>query len=292
MYLEVHEARLPPSLFPTELGDHCRLLHWACRLPVEMESQQTEADGSSTYEWLGLIGEGSFGRVYKGRRKLCGQIVAIKCIPTFGRSEKELRALRQEIEILSRLRHANIVLMFDYFETESDICVVTEFAQGELFEVLDYDRSLPEEEVRSIAVQLVHALHYLHQNRVIHRDMKPQNVLLGSSSRVMLCDFGFARAMSQHTRVLTSIKGTPLYMAPELVQELPYDHKVDLWSLGIILYELFCGKLPRCLPLSPRTLLHGPATPADGTLLQSDAHSEWMQASRHSTRTTSTRLST
>lgn len=88
------------------------------------------------------------------------------------------------------------------------------------------------------------ALHYLHSNRIIHRDMKPQNVLVGSNGAVKLCDFGFARAMSCNTMVLTSIKGTPLYMAPELVQEQPYNHTVDLWSLGVILYELYVGQPP------------------------------------------------
>lgn len=93
-------------------------------------------------------------------------------------------------------------------------------------------------------MQLVRALHYLHSQRVIHRDMKPQNVLIGANGRVMLCDFGFARAMSQQTTVVASIKGTPLYMAPELVQERPYDHTADLWALGVILYELYTGKPP------------------------------------------------
>jgi serine/threonine protein kinase len=103
-----------------------------------------------------------------------------------------------------------------------------EFAQGELFEILEDDQSLPEEVVQSIAKQLVRALHYLHSNRIIHRDMKPQNILIGSGGTVKLCDFGFARAMSCNTMVLTSIKGTPLYMAPELVQEQPYNHTVRL----------------------------------------------------------------
>jgi serine/threonine protein kinase len=130
----------------------------------------------------------------------------------------------------------------DAFETRAEFCVVTEFAQGELFEVLEDDNCLPEAEVAAIARQLVAALHYLHSHRVIHRDMKPQNILIGARRRVKLCDFGFARAMSSATLVLTSIKGTPLYMAPELVQEQPYTHAVDLWSLGVILYGALGGE--------------------------------------------------
>ena len=78
----------------------------------------------------------------------------------------------------------------------------------------------------------------------LHRDMKPQNVLIGSNGRIKLCDFGFARAMSTNTIVLTSIKGTPLYMSPELVKEQPYDATSDLWSLGVILFELYVGQPP------------------------------------------------
>ena len=103
--------------------------------------------------------------------------------------------------------------MSDAFETRAEFAVVTEFARGELFEVLEDDKSLPEAEVAAVARQLVSALHYLHTHRVIHRDMKPQNILVGANRQVKLCDFGFARAMSSSTLVLTSIKGTPLYMA-------------------------------------------------------------------------------
>ncbi|XP_051478768.1 serine/threonine-protein kinase 36 isoform X2 [Apus apus] len=196
------------------------------------------------YHVLEVIGEGSFGRVYKGRRKHSAQVVALKFIPKVGQSEKELKNLQREIEIMRGLHHPNIVQMLDTFETDKEVVVVADYAEGELFQILEDDGSLPEDQVQIIAAQLVSALYYLHSHRILHRDMKPQNILLGKDGVVKLCDFGFARAMSIHTMVLTSIKGTPLYMSPELVREQPYDHKADLWSMGCILYELFVGTPP------------------------------------------------
>ncbi|GLT66726.1 hypothetical protein SLA2020_390780 [Shorea laevis] len=200
--------------------------------------------GLKDYHVIELVGEGSFGKVYKGRRKFTGQTVAMKFIMKQGKSDKDIHNLRQEIEILRKLKHENIIEMLDSFETPQEFCVVTEFAQGELFEIIEDDKCLPEEQVQAIAKQLVRALHYLHSNCIIHRDMKPQNILIGAGCVVKLCDFGFARAMSTNTVVLRSIKGTPLYMAPELVREQPYNHTADLWSLGVILYELFVGQPP------------------------------------------------
>ncbi|XP_057600227.1 serine/threonine-protein kinase 36 isoform X2 [Hippopotamus amphibius kiboko] len=196
------------------------------------------------YHVLEMIGEGSFGRVYKGRRKYSAQVVALKFIPKLGRSEKELKNLQREIEIMRGLRHPNIVHMLDSFETDKEVVVVTDYAEGELFQILEDDGKLPEDQVQAIAAQLVSALYYLHSHRILHRDMKPQNILLAKDGGIKLCDFGFARAMSTNTMVLTSIKGTPLYMSPELVEERPYDHNADLWSVGCILYELAVGTPP------------------------------------------------
>ncbi|XP_045416026.1 serine/threonine-protein kinase 36 isoform X2 [Lemur catta] len=196
------------------------------------------------YHVLEMIGEGSFGRVYKGRRKYTAQVVALKFIPKLGRSEKELKNLQREIEIMRGLRHPNIVHMLDSFETDKEVVVVTDYAEGELFQILEDDGKLPEDQVQAIAAQLVSALYYLHSHRILHRDMKPQNILLAKGGGIKLCDFGFARAMSTNTMVLTSIKGTPLYMSPELVEERPYDHTADLWSVGCILYELAVGTPP------------------------------------------------
>jgi fused-like protein len=95
-------------------------------------------------------------------------------------------ALRlQTTQILRPLRHENIVLMLDAFETARDFCVVTEYAQGELYEILGKDRSLPEPVVQQIARQLVKALDYLHRHRIIHRDMKPQNILIAGGGKVL-----------------------------------------------------------------------------------------------------------
>ncbi|XP_041656572.1 serine/threonine-protein kinase 36 isoform X2 [Cheilinus undulatus] len=172
------------------------------------------------------------------------KVVALKFMHKVGRSEKELRSLKREIDIMRDLRHPNIVQLYDSFETQTAVVVVTEYAEGQLYQILEDDGHLPESQVREIACHLVSALYYLHSHRILHRDMKPQNILLGKNGVVKLCDFGFARAMSVSTLVLTSIKGTPLYMSPELVEEKPYDHTADLWSLGCILYELHTGAPP------------------------------------------------
>ena len=168
-----------------------------------------------------------------------------------GHSERELRSLRSECKIQRELDHPNIVRMLDAFETDNEVISVAEYVPGELFRLFDQyrhevggARRLPEARVQELAGDLVAALHYLHSKRILHRDIKPQNILLNAEGRAKLCDFGFARNLGVNTFVLTSIKGTPLYMAPELIEEKPYDHTADLWSLGCILYELLVGQPP------------------------------------------------
>ncbi|XP_073980076.1 STKc_STK36 domain-containing protein fused [Rhodnius prolixus] len=204
------------------------------------------------YMVIGKIGEGSFGRVYKVKSRASDEIAALKLITKCGRSQRELTNLRKECEIQRRLFHPNIIKMLDSFETENEIAVVTEFAYQDLYKTLAKAGYLSEDKAVKIICDLISALYYLHSNRVIHRDLKPQNVLLSEDGVAKLCDFGFARSMSTGTHVLTSIKGTPLYMAPELMEESPYDHNVDLWSLGCIAYEMLVGSPP----FNTTSLLH------------------------------------
>ena len=109
------------------------------------------------------------------------------------------------------------------------VIVVTEYAPMDLYTYLAKEHLLEVERVRSIACNLVSALYYLHSHRILHRDIKPQNILIGSDGTAKVCDFGFARTMSVDQFMLTSFKGTPLYMAPEIIQGKPYDHNADLW---------------------------------------------------------------
>lgn len=215
-----------------------------CPFKNKTLSLMNSTDSMENYHLVNQIGEGSFGRVYKARRKYTGRLVAIKMINKLGQSKDDLISFRREIDLLKKVSHSNIMRMLSVFETDTDFCVVSELARGDLFRVIDDEQTLPEKVLRNVAAQLVSSLAHLHSLHIIHRDMKPQNILIAEHGALKICDFGFARALSNTTLVLTSIKGTPLYMAPELVQEQPYDEKVDIWALGVILYELYYGKPP------------------------------------------------
>lgn len=196
------------------------------------------------YRVLEQIGEGSFGKVFKGRRLFTGQFVALKFVSKAGKSAEELENLRSEIATHRRLDHPNIILLLDYFETPEAIVLVMELAHGELFAVMTADGALSEDVVRRVAVALVSALRYLASHRIMHRDLKPQNCLLTGGGGVKLADFGFARQLSAHTLMIKSVKGTPLYMAPELFTSNTSSPSSDVWSLGVLLYELRAGRPP------------------------------------------------
>lgn len=201
------------------------------------------------YEVLEKLGEGSFATVFRGRRRFTGQIVALKSVSFAGKSSEDVAALRREIGVHARLDHDNIVRLLDFYETPTHVVLVTEFCHGELLAILTEDGALPEPVVRSVASQLVAALRYLASHGIMHRDLKPQNLLVASNGVVKLADFGFARevgvassgggAGAQQHRA--SVKGTPYYMSPEMLKGAPYDARSDVWGACVLLYELACG---------------------------------------------------
>ncbi|XP_050542973.1 serine/threonine-protein kinase 33 [Daktulosphaira vitifoliae] len=204
------------------------------------------------YQLGDKIGEGSFGKVFKALHTKSNTVVAFKFIYKLD----EWKTLQQEVDIQQKLHHPNIVKMIESFGNESGIALVMEFVPRSLKEIIEFEGILSEDRTRNIICQLVSALHYLHKNNILHRDLKPPNILLDHNDTAKLCDFGLARLMLTGTQVLTqaSLKGTPLYMAPEVINSpiIPptYNHNADLWSLGCIAYHLLCGKPPfntKCL---------------------------------------------
>ncbi|XP_046382064.2 serine/threonine-protein kinase 36-like isoform X1 [Haliotis rufescens] len=197
------------------------------------------------YETLEQIGSGAYGDVYKGRKRGgSGEICALKYISSY-RSKKEMNDVRNEILIMQKVNHPHIIKLLDSYEIPGYLVVATECASKELYKTLVAAGCFPEKRVHEIACQLSSAVFYLHANRILHRDLKPENVLLMEDGTVKLCDFGFARAMGE-TYYATTIKRTPVYMAPEIATEsfVSYTEKVDIWALGCIIFELLVGDPP------------------------------------------------
>ena len=160
--------------------------------------------------------------------------------------------MKQEANIHQKLTHPNIIGLLSSFETEKELVFVCEYAVSDLHKLLAKVGSLGEQRTQKLSYDLISALYYLHSHRILHRDLKPPNILLDKHYSAKLCDFGLARNMTLGTQILTSIKGTPLYMAPELLEGRGYGHETDLWSLGCIIYEMLAGESP----FNTRSILH------------------------------------
>ncbi|CAL6112121.1 Kinase [Hexamita inflata] len=203
------------------------------------------------YEQICQIGKGSFGIVYKCRIKRTGQFVALKLISTYGKSQAELDQLEKEIDLLKRMDHQFVMRVYEDFREDGNICIATELGQSDLFDVvqnmnyqiLNEDENLLKkytEKLQTIIAQTLAALVYLHGQKIAHRDIKPQNILL-CDGVCKLADFGFAK---QIQTALTSLKGSPIYLAPEIAKQRPYNFQADIWSLGIMAFELITGSPP------------------------------------------------
>ncbi|KAK9986422.1 hypothetical protein SO802_031373 [Lithocarpus litseifolius] len=193
------------------------------------------------------IGSGSFSVVWHARHRVHGTEVAIKEIAT-GRLNKKLQeSLMSEIFILKRINHPNIIRLHDIIEVPGKIHLVLEYCRGgDLSVYLQRHGRVPEAVAKQFMLQLAAGLQILRDNNLIHRDLKPQNLLLSTNnnnSTLKIADFGFARSL-QPRGLAETLCGSPLYMAPEIMQLQKYDAKADLWSVGAILFQLVTGKTP------------------------------------------------
>ena len=190
------------------------------------------------------LGQGSFGFVKIGRIKNTSIKRAIKIVPKLKIVNKDL--LHSEILIMKQVDHPNIIRLFESFEDSQYIYLVMELCKGgELFERIIQQGNIQESEAKSIFMQLICAISYLHSINIVHCDIKPQNFLFydkSSDPKIKLIDFGLSKSM-KNRNLLSTCSGTCSYIAPEVLQG-PYDIKSDIWSLGVILFMLLSGYLP------------------------------------------------
>ena len=194
------------------------------------------------------LGSGSYGRVYLIKHNKTNEEYALKVIDKkkFKQMYGKVDIIKNEISIHSKLIHENIIRLYSVYKDENSINLIMEYAKsGNLFELLskpENKKGLDEQRAFDYFIQVVNAVYFLHQNNIIHRDIKPENILIGKKGLLKLCDFGWAKELNLENR--STFCGTMEYMAPEIVGSENYDFSVDIWSLGILLYELIFGHSP------------------------------------------------
>ncbi|XP_060736961.1 serine/threonine-protein kinase MARK1 isoform X1 [Tachysurus vachellii] len=197
------------------------------------------------YRLLKTIGKGNFAKVKLARHILTGREVAVKIIDKTQLNPTSLQKLFREVRIMKILNHPNIVKLFEVIETEKTLYLIMEYASGgEVFDYLVAHGRMKEKEARAKFRQIVSAVQYCHQKRIVHRDLKAENLLLDADMNIKIADFGFSNEFTIGNK-LDTFCGSPPYAAPELFQGKKYDGpEVDVWSLGVILYTLVSGSLP------------------------------------------------
>ncbi|XP_053188441.1 STE20-like serine/threonine-protein kinase isoform X2 [Scomber japonicus] len=209
----------------------------------QYEHVHRDVNPEDIWDIIGELGDGAFGKVYKAQNKQNGTLAAAKVIDT--KTEDELEDYMVEIEILASCNHHYIVKLLDAFYFEGKLWILIEFCAGGAVDaiMLELERPLTEPQIRVVCKQTLDALCYLHENKVIHRDLKAGNILLSLEGDVKLADFGVSAKNTKTLQRRDSFIGTPYWMAPEVVmcetsKDRPYDYKADIWSLGVTLIEL------------------------------------------------------
>jgi serine/threonine-protein kinase len=210
----------------------------------------TQAYGD--YDVESFLGKGSIGKVYLARHRRIGRRVALKTVHLEQKFEDDedriefYKRLQREAELCAAMQHPNIVTLYDVgYEDDVVSYLATEYVDGEsLLARLRRTRPLPLDEALSIAADVLRGLAYAHSKGVIHRDIKPANILLTSEGQAKIADFGVARPLNSSLTVSRSLVGTPNYMSPEQVKTSPVSTRSDLFSAGVVIYEMLTGLKP------------------------------------------------
>ncbi|XP_023780710.1 serine/threonine-protein kinase Nek1 isoform X6 [Cyanistes caeruleus] len=187
------------------------------------------------------IGEGSFGKAILVKAKENGQHYVIKEINISKMSNKEREESRREVAVLANMKHPNIVLYRESFEENGCLYIVMDYCEGgDLFKKINAQKGIPfsEDQILDWFVQICLALKHIHDRKILHRDIKSQNIFLTKDGTIQLGDFGIARVLNSTAELARTCIGTPYYLSPEICQNKPYNNKSDIWALGCVLYEM------------------------------------------------------
>lgn len=214
------------------------------------------------------LGAGNYGEVSQVRSKKNGQLFVVKRIDLSQKSSAQQKEAENEVRTMSKLNHPNIVQFVEAFVENKALWIIMEHADGgdlenELLGYCNRKEFVPEDKIMNIFIQIALGLRQLHKQHLLHRDLKSANVFMTTTGGVKLGDFGFAKQLNYTMALASTVCGTPYYFSPELCQRLPYNNKSDVWSLGVILYEMINLQKPfeaRNLPeLRKRVVTEEPA---------------------------------
>nr|QBC41002.1 Akt [Chrysopa pallens] len=198
------------------------------------------------FEYLKVLGKGTFGKVILCREKLTGRLYAIKILKKGVIMEKdEVEHTRTENRVLRTTNHPFLISLKYSFQTNDRLCFVMEYVNGgELFFHLSRERVFSEDRTRFYGAEIVSALGYLHSLKIIYRDLKLENLLLDKDGHIKIADFGLCKEDITYGRTTKTFCGTPEYLAPEVLDDNDYGSAVDWWGVGVVMYEMMCGRLP------------------------------------------------
>ncbi|KAJ5555373.1 hypothetical protein N7535_007808 [Penicillium sp. DV-2018c] len=213
--------------------------------PLQSPSTTRDMQRLDQYQTLKVLGEGSFGKVKLAIHQPSGRQVALKIISRRKLLSRDMVGrVEREIQYLQLLRHPHIIKLYTVIATKTDIVMVLEYAERELFDYLVRKGRCGDDEARKFFQQIICAVEYCHRHKIVHRDLKPENLLIDNQKNVKIADFGLSNIMTDGNFLKTSC-GSPNYAAPEVISGKLYaGPEVDVWSCGVILYVLLVGRLP------------------------------------------------
>uniref|UniRef100_A0A8C7KQF0 non-specific serine/threonine protein kinase n=2 Tax=Oncorhynchus TaxID=8016 RepID=A0A8C7KQF0_ONCKI len=222
---------------------------------IENEVNEEEMDTSTSqhkrktmndFDYLKLLGKGTFGKVILVKEKASGTYYAMKIL------KKEVIIAKDEVahtltesRVLKNTRHPFLTSLKYSFQTKDRLCFVMEYVNGgELFFHLSRERVFSEDRTRFYGAEIVSALDYLHSAKIVYRDLKLENLMLDKDGHVKITDFGLCKEGITDAATMKTFCGTPEYLAPEVLEDNDYGRAVDWWGLGVVMYEMMCGRLP------------------------------------------------